>query len=261
MDSSESYNIDTYVFLFQAKKWYLLSGDISGNIFERGGGGLCEVKLGDHRIHFSNSKMSTTGTNVLTGQFPMLLVKGIPSPPISKCNEIHFLSDFFGANVGLHSLKKLMVWSWNRLNMNITNFCHVDAVGTFNYIKSLERIEYMARATLRLIKSCLNQLYPKKMSRFAIERMEFVDEIYEIRQLLISMLTSNILDINDKELPSEIEPKLKHIIGNVLKETCQTFQELFNIFYPTPYLKWEILCTLLANIEVLYLKNKHLGSY
>lgn len=200
--------------------------------------------------------MSTKGTNVNFGQIPTLLVKGAPSFKRTKVDDrhdpIHILSDNFGTNIsrqGLDSLQLLLFWSWLKIRSEMWETSHQVTEDMLSKIKHFERLEYINRSTLRLIKSYINHIYPKKGKKKNEESEDLVDGIYEIRQLLISILGYKV---SAPKQESTVTPKFTQIIHSVLKECCSTFQELFHIFYPTSYLKWEILCTLLSNIKVTH---------
>lgn len=173
-------------------------------------------------------------------------------------SSIHIMSDYFGTNIsrqGLDSLLQLLTWSWYKITTEIWDIPTYNPQETLNKIKHFEKLEYVTCSTLRLIKSCLNHLYPKKAIKKIDESREFVNAIYEVRQMLIAIISYKFNEEGQIRSQALIVPKLNHIISNVLKECCQTFQELFHVFYPTPFLKWEILCTLLSYTKVCYTIN------
>ncbi|XP_077301662.1 E3 ubiquitin-protein ligase MYCBP2-like [Arctopsyche grandis] len=238
-------------------RWYVIWARVSGNVTEFGEEGLSVVPICGNNIYFGSSKMSTKGTNVNFGQIPSLLVHGVPPLKRSKADDkpdhVHLLTENFGTNIsrqGLDSLQALLLWSWQKLKSEMwevePELMYDEPITKIRYF---EHLEYINRSTLRLIKSYLNHIYPKKGKKKNEESEELVDAIFEIRQLLISILgyqlTAPIHELHELELI----PKLNQIIHSVLTECGQTFQELFHIFYPTSYLKWEILCTLLSNIK------------
>lgn len=228
---------------------------ISGNVIEFGEEGLSVVPICGNNIYFGSSKMSTKGTNVNFGQLPGLLVHGVPPLKRSRTDDkpdvINLLTENLGTHIslqGLDSLLSLLLWSWHKIKTEIWETHPLNTPDEiFTKIKYFERLEYINRSTLRLIRSYLNHIYPKKGKKKNEESIEFVNAIFEIRQLLISILS---YEITVPKRDSGLIPKLNQIIHSVVLECCQTFQELFHIFYPTSYLKWEILCMLLSNIKV-----------
>lgn len=213
-------------------------------------------------FYFKSSKKSNNGTDVNAGQIPQILYKIITAEiqPTRRQNDvaepIHILSKDFSRSVTkecFQSLLSLLQWSWNTFKLCIIDG-QVSQQHTYNNLE-LERLVYISRASLRLICTYTNEIYPSQVSKKApLENVNLAECIGDIRALLKQILSDNLpaLMLSKKSSKCKVmknnESNLK-MMNSILEECHVTFVSCFHAFYPTSYLKWTCLCDLLSGIK------------
>lgn len=212
-------------------------------------------------FYFKSSKKSNNGTDVNAGQIPQLLYKVITAeiqPPrrqIDVTEPIHILSKDFSRTVTkecFQSLLSLLQWSWNTFKLGVMDGQTSQHMYT---TLELERLVYISRASLRLIRTYTNEIYPSLISKKApLENVHLAECIGDVRALLKQILSDNLPTAMQGKKSSKYKT-IKNggyyfrMMNSILEECHGTFVACFHAFYPTSYLKWTCLCDLLADIE------------
>ncbi|XP_074033015.1 MYC binding protein highwire isoform X2 [Leptinotarsa decemlineata] len=238
----------------QAHRWFVAWCRISGPSSDCGSSGQTMVTTEDQVLfYFKSSKKSNNGTDVNAGQIPQLLYKIITpenqSPPRQTdiVEPIHILSKGFSRTVTkecFQSLLSLLQWSWNTFKWGVVEGQSLKNMYT---TLELERLVYISRASLRLICTYTNEIYPKQINRkVSLENVQLAECIGDVRTLLKQILSDNIPIVLQNKKPTKINMLCINMMNNVLDECHHTFVLCFHAFYPTAYLKWTCLCDLLA---------------
>lgn len=247
----------------QAHRWYVASCRVSGPSSDCGSEGQSMVTTEDQVLfYFKSSKKSNNGTDVNAGQIPQLLYKIITpesqaTPRQTDITEpVHILSRDFSRTVTkecFQSLLSLLQWSWNTFKLGI-----VDSQATANYLCTaleLERLVYISCASLRLLRSYTNEIYPNHVVKKApLENVHLAESVGDVRALLKQILSDNVpLTVQGKKSSKAKNTKLStayiNLMNSILEECHNTFVACFHAFYPTTYLKWACLCDLLQEID------------
>lgn len=235
---------------------------ISGPSSDCGSSGQTMVTTEDQVLfYFKSSKKSNNGTDVNAGQIPQLLYKVITAeiqPPrrqIDISEPIHILSKDFSRTVTkecFQSLLSLLQWSWNTFKLGVMDGQSAQHMYT---TLELERLVYVSRASLRLIRTYTNEVYPSQISKKApLENVHLAECIGDVRALLKQILSDNLPTVMLGKKSSKCKA-LKNgahyfkMMNSILEECHGTFVACFHAFYPTSYLKWTCLCDLLGDIE------------
>lgn len=203
-------------------------------------------------FYFKSSKKSNNGTDVNAGQIPQILYKIITpenqaSPRQSDITEpVHILSKDFSRTVTrecFQSLLSLLQWSWNTFKWGIVE----GQSHKISYTSlELERLVYISRASLRLICTYTNEIYPRHINKkMSLENVQLAECIGDVRTLLKQILSDNIPVVMQNKKSSRSNTLCIHLMNNVLDECHNTFVSCFHAFYPTAHLKWTCLCDLL----------------
>ena len=209
-------------------------------------------------FYFKSSKKSNNGTDVNAGQIPQIMYKMMTTqnlaPPrqADSSEPIHILSKEFSRSVTkecFQSLLSLLQWSWNTFKVGTVDGQSAQHVYTN---LEMERLVYVCRASLRLIKTYTNEIYPNFMSRRTpLENVHLAESIGDVRVLLKQILSDALPTTVSKKSSrnkSKNEPFVS-MMKSILLECHKTFVACFHAFYPTNYLKWTCLCDLLMDIE------------
>lgn len=211
-------------------------------------------------FYFKSSKKSNNGTDVNAGQIPQILYKVItpenqtPTRQVEQTEPIHILSKEFSKSVTkecFQSLLSLLQWSWNTFKLGITN---CQSIQHMYSALELERLVYISRASLRLIRTYTNEIYPNQIVRkIPLENVQLAESIGDVRGLLKQILSDNLPVLIQTKKTKSKSPKngglFVKMMNSILEECHNTFVACFHAFYPTAYLKWTCLCDLLADIE------------
>lgn len=88
-----------------------------------------------------------------------------------------------------NSLISLLQWSWNTLKANLND----TVLSAMHIFVEMERLVYISRASLRLLKTYVNEIYPIHTSKKApSESVRLAECIGEVRALLRQILSDTI---------------------------------------------------------------------
>ncbi|XP_012285925.1 E3 ubiquitin-protein ligase MYCBP2 [Orussus abietinus] len=246
--------------LLQANRWYVAWAKISGPSSDCGSKGQGVVTTEDQvMFYFKSSKKSNNGTDISSGQIPQLLYR-VVTPENQGSNRqrdqsesVYTLSSEFSKTVTkecFQSLISLLQWSWNTLKTNLA-----ETVSSSQTMLEMERLVYISKASLRLLRIYTNVIYPKQVNakKSLPESVKLAECIGEVRALLRQIL-SDSLTTNAKTKGKTRVSKGSGILrnkmtGTILDECHKTFVSCYHAFYPTAYLKWTLLCELLSEIN------------
>lgn len=228
---------------------------ISGPSSDCGSSGQTMVTTEDQvMFYFKSSKKSNNGTDVNAGQIPQLLYKIItpevqsPTRPIDIIEPVHILTKDFSRTVTkecFQSLLSLLQWSWNTFKWGI-----LDGQSTKNLYTNLEleRLVYISRSSLRLIRNYTNEIYPNQINKkIPLENVHLAECVGDVRMLLKQILSDNVPIGTQSSKKSGKSKNYGYAMMNSILEECHnTFVACFHAFYPTAYLKWSCLCDLLT---------------
>lgn len=209
-------------------------------------------------FYFKSSKKSNNGTDVNAGQIPQLLYKVITpesqAPPrqYEISEPVHILSKDFSRTVTkecFQSLLSLLQWSWNTFKWGVVEGQNIKNVYTY---LELERLVYISKASLRLIRTYTNEIYPSQINKkILLENVHLAESIGDVRSLLKQILSDNLpISFQSKKSGKWNNTNSNYDMTNEILEECHhTFVQCFHAFYPTAYLKWTSLCDLLTEIN------------
>lgn len=211
-------------------------------------------------FYFKSSKKSNNGTDVNAGQIPQILYKVItpenqtPARQIEQTEPIHILTKEFSKFVTkecFQSLLSLLQWSWNTFKLGVAD---CQSLQHMYSALELERLVYISRACLRLIRTYTNEIYPNQIAKkVPMENVKLAESIGDVRTLLKQILSDNIPTLMQMKKSKHKAPKngtlFLKMMNSILDESHNTFVACFHAFYPTAYLKWTCLCDLLTEIE------------
>lgn len=211
-------------------------------------------------FYFKSSKASNNGTDVNAGQIPQLLYKIMTPENLSSPKQMdfiepmHILSKEFSRTVSkqcFQSLLSLLQWSWNTFKWGI---CERQSLKNVYTNLELERLVYITKASLRIICTYTNEIYPKNVNKkCSLENVQLAECIGDVRTLLKQILSDNIPGHTKVKKSSKTNFTNLDLIHTILEECHNTFVQCFHAFYPTPYLKWICLCDLLNDVnEVIF---------
>ncbi|XP_018577188.1 E3 ubiquitin-protein ligase MYCBP2-like, partial [Anoplophora glabripennis] len=238
----------------QAHRWYVAWCRISGPSSDCGSSGQTMIITEDQVIfYFKSSKKSNNGTDVNAGQIPQLLYKIIshenqtPQKPGDVTESTYILSKDFSRTVSkecFKSLLSLLQWSWNTFKWGMVE--GQSAKNVYDNLE-LERLVYISKASLRLICTYINEIYPRCINkRIPIENIALTECVGDTRTLLKQILSDNMQ--TQTEINKSNNTNI-FMLNNILDECHNTFVSCFHAFYPTAYLKWNCLCDLLGEIN------------
>lgn len=246
----------------QAHRWYVAWCRVSGPSSDCGSEGQSMVTTEDQVLfYFKSSKKSNNGTDVNAGQIPQLLYKIITpesqaAPRQADVTEpVHVLSRDFSRTVTkecFQSLLSLLQWSWNTFKLGIVDG---QAVNHMYTSLELERLVYISCASLRLLRSYTNEIYPSQViKKIPLENVHLAESVGDVRALLKQILSDNVpLTVQGKKSGrmkmSKLTASYINLMNSILEECHSTFVACFHAFYPTAYLKWACLCDLLQEID------------
>lgn len=213
-------------------------------------------------FYFKSSKKSNNGTDVNAGQIPQILYRIITpetqssSRPPETHEPIHVLSKDFSRSVTkecFQSLLSLLQWSWNTFKVAFVETQQISQ--TYTQLE-LERLVYISRAGLRLIRTYINEIYPNHiLKKPQMENVLLAQCIGDVRALLKQILSDSVRKRKGKS--HKLTENQIGMINGIFDECHQTFVASFHAFYPTSYLKWNCLCDLLLEMD----KDKESGSH
>ncbi|XP_076623337.1 MYC binding protein highwire isoform X2 [Colletes latitarsis] len=247
----------------QANRWYVAWAKVTGPSSDCGSGGQGMVTAEDQvMFYFKSSKRSNNGTDVNAGQIPQLLYRVVtlenqtPNRQRDLVEPVYVLKRDFSRTVTkecFQSLISLLQWSWNTLKAAL-NDSIVHATSSSHALLEMERLVYISKASLRLLRTYTSEIYPNQVGkRTPAESVRLAECIGEVRALLHQILSDTVpLNIKSKgktrlnKSSSAINNKMPN---SILDECHRTFVACYHAFYPTAYLKWTCLCELLSEID------------
>ncbi|KAL9694804.1 hypothetical protein quinque_014089 [Culex quinquefasciatus] len=152
-----------------AERWYLVLAKISGPSSDCGSSGQSSVTTSDNvTFHFKTSKKANNGTNVSSGQIPSILYRVISQNskavfPTVSSEPVCKLTKKFANTLTkdcFESLVMLLNWSWSSFKISTTDLLETRKANQ-NAI-SLNRLVYICKASLRLLRKYINEIYPYK---------------------------------------------------------------------------------------------------
>lgn len=213
-------------------------------------------------FYFKSSKKSNNGTDVNAGQIPQLLYRVVtpenqtPSRTMDVAEPVYILSKDFSRTVTkecFQSLLSLLQWSWNTFKLGVMD----SQTSQLTAMIELERLVYISRSSLRLIRIYTNEMYPNQVTKkIPLENVHLAESVGDVRALLKQILSDNLPSL--MLIKKSGKSKLHRVNSNgiytkmmngILDECHQTFVACFHAFYPTAYLKWNCLCDLLSEID------------
>ncbi|XP_017880442.1 E3 ubiquitin-protein ligase MYCBP2-like [Ceratina calcarata] len=246
----------------QANRWYVAWAKVNGPSSDCGSGGQGMVTAEDQvMFYFKSSKRSNNGTDVNAGQIPQLLYRIVtpenqtPNRQRDQVEPVYVLKRDFSRTVTkecFQSLISLFQWSWNTLKAAL-NDTMVHTISSHTLLE-VERLVYISKASLRLLRTYTNEIYPNQVGKKTpAESVRLAECIGEVRALLHQILSDTVpLNAKSKgKLRSSKSPDTLNnkMTNSILDECHKTFVACYHAFYPTAYLKWTCLCELLSEID------------
>ncbi|XP_062580615.1 E3 ubiquitin-protein ligase MYCBP2-like [Saccostrea cucullata] len=247
-----------------ANSWYVAWARISGPSSDCGSTGQSMVTTEDQVVFkFKSSKKSNNGTDVNAGQIPQLLYRlpsrDSPGTPrkVDHTEAAHILSSEFSCSVSpdnFEALQKLLEWSWTSFNTALLETDGLKGDNLAAALADIQRLVYITRACLRLIKTYVTQIYPNGASsqKAVTETVKLAECIGDTQDLLKTILADEVKAASKVKMfltePGKREEFLP-LKEEILKECHQTFCACFHAFFPTGNLKWHCLCDLLIQLE------------
>lgn len=248
----------------QANRWYVAWVKVSGPSSDCGSGGQGMVTAEDQvMFYFKSSKRSNNGTDVNAGQIPQLLYRVIThenqtsNRQRDQVEPVYILKREFSRTVTkecFQSLISLLQWSWNTLKAGLADAAAHSASSTHALLE-MERLVYISKASLRLLRTYTNEIYPNHVvKKVPLESVRLAECIGEVRALLRQILSDSLpLTLKNKG-KTRSNKSTGGTLGNkmassILDECHKTFVSCYHAFYPTAYLKWTSLCELLSEID------------
>lgn len=187
----------------QANRWYVAWAKVSGPSSDCGSGGQETVTAEDQIVfYFKTSKEANNGTDVNAGQIPQLLYRVITpenqnySRKRDQLEPVYILKREFSRTVTeecFHSLISLLQWSWNTLKASLADTSFNTATSPSHTIVEMDRLIYISKASLRLLRTYTNEIYPNQASKKTpSESVRLAECIGEVRALLRQILSDSV---------------------------------------------------------------------
>ncbi|XP_024084698.1 E3 ubiquitin-protein ligase MYCBP2 isoform X3 [Cimex lectularius] len=249
-----------------ANRWYVAWARVSGPSSDCGSSGQGMVTTEDQVVfYFKSSKKSNNGTDVNAGQIPQLLYRVVtpesqaPNRQADSSEPACILSREFSRAVtrdGLQSLLALLRWSWSTFKVGLLDMVNSLYTNAHQYefrigIQEQERLVYISKACLRLLRMYTNEIYPNQIvcKRQVPESVLLAECVGDIRALLKQILSDTTVKCDPRPKGILAVGANKQLVEDIMNECHHTFVACFHAFYPTAYLKWTALCDLLASIN------------
>ncbi|GAB0089308.1 E3 ubiquitin-protein ligase highwire [Sergentomyia squamirostris] len=181
-----------------AGNWFLVWSRISGPSSDCGSCGQASVTTDDQVVFtFKSSKKANNGTDVNSGQIPSILYKVInrESKQISDhfdVEPIHKISKMFANSVTkecFDSLVSLLHWAWGTFKMSLVEL--KDRRRYLHVHSCLERLVYVNKSCLRLLRKYTNEVYPVVTVDRSEKKNKIWGEAKEAEKRKSSSLTVN----------------------------------------------------------------------
>ena len=210
---------------------------------------------------FKYSDQSHNGTDTNSGQLPAFYFK---FPKVTKLTAaglndeleedppVQILESRFYMDVTpqcFESLIRLLEWLCTSVRSSLMEISQrkEQDLDREMLLMDIERQLHAIEACLKHCDIYFHKIYPKTPlnPEMAKELPDYVDFVLKFRQLL--------RDVLFEPLPKEVfEPSSQEcVLRDRLVKMCQeTFISCFSIFYPTPKLKYLLLCEMLLNVSI-----------
>lgn len=210
-----------------AGKWYLVWARISGPSSDCGSSGQSTVTTEDQIVfNFKTSKKANNGTDVNSGQIPSILYRIITQetkqPTIAvDLDPVYKISRLFANTVTkecFESLVFLLDWAWMSFKLTLNDL--KDKKKLPQTTASLNRLFYINKACLRLLRKYTNEIYPNNV--FAK-----VDKQYAVPANKKS--ETQIYVLNQGPSTSKNVPTAKFFMGSSMEATTPTNPKKINM--------------------------------
>ncbi|XP_055684525.1 E3 ubiquitin-protein ligase highwire isoform X1 [Lutzomyia longipalpis] len=181
-----------------AGNWFLVWSRISGPSSDCGSCGQASVTTDDQVVFtFKSSKKANNGTDVNSGQIPSILYRVInrESKQISDnldTEPIHKISKMFANSVTkecFDSLVSLLSWAWGTFKMSLGEL--KDRRRYLHIHSCLERLVYVNKSCLRLLRKYTNEVYPVVIVEKTEKKTKFWGDPKDPEKRKSSSLTVN----------------------------------------------------------------------
>jgi E3 ubiquitin-protein ligase MYCBP2 len=148
-------------------KWYLVAVKISGPSSDCGSSGQTTVTTSDNvTFTFKASKKSNNGTDICSGQIPSIIYRVVTqdkNQAYSSYSEepVCKISKHFGNTLSKDCFENLVIllnWSWSTFKISTIDSLETKKANQSTI--SLNRLVYICKATLRLLRKYINEIYP-----------------------------------------------------------------------------------------------------
>ena len=252
-------------FLLEPDHWYTLHLKLEGTqALKSGKNGKTEITEDGVIFRIKHSDQSHNGTDTNSGQLPTLYFK---FPKVTKLQSaemgdefeeeapVQILDSKFYMDVSPHcfeSLLRLLQWLCNAVRSSLMELCQQrDGTGAdLDHEMVLMDIERQLHAIEACLKHCdiyFHKIYPKTplTPDSCKENPEYVEFVLKFRHLLREVLFQPL----HKDVLDPVSPE--GVMKDKLVKMCQdSFISCFSIFYPTPKLKYFILCEMLMTVSI-----------
>ena len=250
-------------------KWYVAWARVSGPSSDCGSSGQGQVTTEEQiQFTFKSSKKSNNGTDVNAGQIPQLLYRSVvPDSTVSgrryePPDPVHILSSKFGRPLTTESFQALLAllqWAWSTFKISVAEV--VDAPANQAALMDLQRLVFVCRASLRLLVSYIEDIYPSPPSnrekegghtvKPVAETQRLAECVFEVRGQLVSMLSDPLPVLASVRCqPANLRRhQALEMADSLLQDAHLTYVSCFQAFYPTGALKWVCLCSMLSTLE------------
>lgn len=227
----------------------------------------------DVGFHFKTSKRSNNGTDVNAGQIPSLIYNlagsdhAAPARVVDYCEPIVALTRNISRKVTVTCFKILLLilnFCWDTLQYMLFETNGLVPINFWKLaeMKKQKRLVYVIRASLRLAKSYINEIYPQNSKRRnSHEYIHYFESVGEIRLFIQSLLafqtpTCAMLEDHPSKARRTMNSRICYVqfslelTNAILKECQETYTACFYAFCPTPEIKWEIFVRILHHVKV-----------
>ncbi|XP_071950592.1 E3 ubiquitin-protein ligase MYCBP2-like isoform X2 [Antedon mediterranea] len=243
--------------------WYTITAKISGPSSDCGSSGQPSVTTEDQVVFtFKSSRKTNNGTDVNAGQIPQILYRfcqqdsGL-SRRETQLENVHILDKAFSNTVtpeAFESLTKLLEWSLTTFRDVAKETTVIKGTALTAILLDLERLVYIATATMRLLRNYICEIYSKTGKQANLETSQLAECVGNTGILLRMILTE----------PSRLSQllgekgKCLELWQRIQNECDRTFVQCFHAFYPTYQLKWTCLCWQLNTMNQVDANNGYL---
>ena len=261
-------------FLLEADHWYTILLKLEGTqALKSGKNGKTEVAEEGVNFTFKYSDQSHNGTDTNSGQLPSLYFK---FPKVTKLAAAEMTDEFereapvqildskFYMDVTpncFESLLRLLEWLCTSVRSSLMEMWQRrDTLGdNLDHEMVIMDIERQLHAIEACFKHCdiyLHKIYPKVplTSNTCKESPEYIEFVLKFRKLLRDVLFEPLpIELPHEPLSKDVlDPNSKEgALKERLVKLCQDMLiSCFSIFYPTPKLKYFVLCEMLLNVSI-----------